>query len=170
MHCPTCNARLRAVSYEGQQIHTCDACGGEFLGPDELRQIVATTRMRFGAEWQKLVAGRTPRFGVPAEEMERSLDCPACAKSMTPINYAGDTEVYIDRCGACGGVWLDRDELEKVQVICEQASKTDSTKIRSLWARLEESRSSAAAKTGGAFSGSRFSFVNAIINRVLDAA
>jgi Zn-finger nucleic acid-binding protein len=170
MQCPTCSAKLRAVSYEDQRIHTCDACGGEFLGPDELRHIVATTHERFGAEWQRLVAGRTPRFGVPAEELERSLECPACASAMTPINYAGDTAVYVDRCGGCGGVWLDHDELEKIQVIVEQASAAAPTKVRSLAMRLEDARASAAERSGGAFAGSRFSFVNAIINRLLDAA
>lgn len=170
MRCPSCQANLIPTVYEGCEVHACASCGGEFLGPDELRHIVATTSERFGPQWQKLVEGRTPRFGIPTEERERGLECPSCACAMSSVNYAGDTAVFLDKCGACGGVWLDRDELEKVQVIVEQWSAAAPGRLREIAGKLELARAAAARKSSKAFAGSRFSFVNAIINRVLDAA
>lgn len=170
MRCPVCDHTLRPTTYEGCQVHSCGSCGGEFLGADELRHIVATTRERFGPQWTKLVEEHTPRFGVPADEQERSLACPACMNAMTVVNYAGDTAVFADKCGACGSVWLDGDELEKVQAIVERWSAGAPPKLRSISMQLEKARQEAAGSVGEPFAASRFSFVNAVMNRLLDAA
>lgn len=50
----------------------------------------------------------------------RQLACPACG---------GDAEVIVsgsieyDRCRACGGVWLDRGELEQLLAIAYRTGK-----------------------------------------------
>ena len=36
------------------------------------------------------------------------MQCPSCGGSMSEIAYEG---VLIDRCGACGGTWLDHKEI-----------------------------------------------------------
>ena len=42
--------------------------------------------------------------------------------------------------------------------------------IQALAGKLEMARRNAAGNTAGSFSGSRFAFVNALINRLMDAA
>jgi len=37
------------------------------------------------------------------------LACPRCSKELAAVEYQG---VLVDQCPACGGVWLDRAELE----------------------------------------------------------
>jgi len=37
------------------------------------------------------------------------MDCPACKSAMITLELA---EVEIDHCVSCGGIWLDRGELE----------------------------------------------------------
>jgi uncharacterized protein len=39
------------------------------------------------------------------------MHCPKCGHKLNTIRYV---DVEIDRCFACGGVWLDDGELEKV--------------------------------------------------------
>ncbi|MCU0709658.1 MAG: zf-TFIIB domain-containing protein [Pirellula sp.] len=38
-------------------------------------------------------------------------NCPCCNDTLVPVGRHG---VQIDRCPGCGGVWLDRGELEKI--------------------------------------------------------
>ncbi len=35
---------------------------------------------------------------------------------MDEFNYAGNSQIYINRCGACFGFWFDGGELEKLKV------------------------------------------------------
>jgi Zn-finger nucleic acid-binding protein len=35
------------------------------------------------------------------------------------VNYGGDSGIIVNRCPACGGVWLDRCELESIQTLVE---------------------------------------------------
>jgi hypothetical protein len=48
-----------------------------------------------------------------AQEAESArLDCPRCHGKMTATAFEG---VEIDRCEACGGIWLDKGELEQLR-------------------------------------------------------
>ena len=161
---------LRAITYEGASIQTCDSCGGEFMGPDELRTIVETRDSVFGPELRKLFAGHKPMFGVPDEACDRTLPCPGCQGAMNLVNYASDTGIAVDRCNSCGGVWLDHSELEKVQLITESWQDQAPAKLNAIADKLEATRRETARCGNSAFAGSRFAFVNAIINRLLDAA
>jgi Zn-finger nucleic acid-binding protein len=154
--------------YEGVRVHTCDGCGGEFVGSVELAEIVNRRELRFGEDLRRVLRDRQPIFGVPCAEVERTLVCPDCDNDMQVLNYACDTGVFVDRCPVCGGIWLAHEELEKVQVLMERWEDEAPEQIRGIAQDLEEARQSAAGD--GVFKGSRFGFVNALINGILDAA
>jgi Zn-finger nucleic acid-binding protein len=161
---------MRDVAYEGVRIHTCDGCGGEFIGSGELALIVRTRNERFPEAEAVDLSQIKPTFGVPASEKERTLSCPECASSMSVVNYGGDSGIFVDRCSACGGLFLDSGELENVQILMEHWADQAPQQIRSIAGELELTRRKAAEAGSNAFRGSRFSFVNALINRFLDAA
>jgi len=168
MNCPVCDKAMKPVCYEGCAIHTCEACGGEFVPGECLTTIVRVRQEKFPESIMAQVATRVPEFGVFCEA--RGLKCPACENPMRSLNYSGDSGVCIDRCELCNGVWLDHDELEKVQTLLEHWQDHAPATVRDIAGQLERSRAHAAAKSSKAFQGSRFSFVNAVINRLLDAA
>ena len=170
MQCPQCTADLQATVYEGVPIHTCDTCGGEFVGGEEFRRIVDDHKETFDAKMQDELAGCKPSFGAVSSQPDRSLPCPACGQPMTVANYAGDSGIFVDRCEVCSGLWLDHAELEKVQIVMERWADEAKPQIRALAGKLETARRNAAENAEGSFSGSRFAFVNALINRLLDAA
>jgi Zn-finger nucleic acid-binding protein len=170
MLCPVCHKPLSAIKYEGVNIYTCDCCGGEFVGPDELAAIVNKREAVFGTALRALCEDHQPMFGVPKDADDRDLDCPACDGCMQLVNYGGDSGIAVDRCDTCGGVWLDHDELEKIQIIMEDWQEQAPRTLNDIAGKLELVRRQTAAKTGKAFEHSRFSFVNAVINRLLDAA
>jgi Zn-finger nucleic acid-binding protein len=49
---------------------------------------------------------------VPADERIRL--CPQCITWMKKLNYAYDSNVIIDRCDACEGIWLDQGEMMRL--------------------------------------------------------
>lgn len=50
--------------------------------------------------------------------METIIICPKCSAEMVPVRRSG---VLVDRCSECGGVYLDRGELEKLVAIEQKA-------------------------------------------------
>ena len=170
MQCPQCAAGLSPAIYEGVPINTCETCGGEFVGGEELARIVQTEQQPLGQDLQLAMAHNKPSFGHTGSEPDRWLQCPACAKTMNVVNYGGDSGIFVDRCNVCGGLWLDHEELEKVQIVMERWAQEAQPQLQAIAGELEQARRKAAESTSGAFSGSRFAFVNALVNRLLDAA
>ncbi|MFM9997034.1 MAG: zf-TFIIB domain-containing protein [Phycisphaerales bacterium] len=205
MNCPACSSVLKPIQYEGTELHTCDGCGGEFVGPEALAHVVNTRDAKpaprtvqpsprqsqpaaqhrapkskkpggpaAGTTTRGATAGQapgrsgTPVPGIPGDDPIRKMTCAACASPTTVITYALDTGVSVDRCGVCGGVWLDRDELEHIQSIMDQAQDAASAKRAGAAGALADAKRK--SREVGVFHGSRFSFVNAIVNRFLDAA
>ena len=119
MHCPSCHQTLKSNEYEGVEIEICPGCGGEWLDADELGKIVRRREVRFDESACRGMAETKPIEGVPTEAFERVLICPKCGGKTQPINYGGDSGIILDRCGGCGGFWLDAEELERVQMIVE---------------------------------------------------
>ena len=166
MDCPICTAALRRIRYEGVEINTCDGCGGEFVGPDQIAHIVNIRETRFTSE----NSAPAPRFGPPEPRDERTLSCPKCFNNMAPANYAADTGIFVDRCGACGGLWLEASELERIQETLEKWQDAAPARIRALGDELRQAQRRSDRLAGGQFGPSRFALVNAVLNRLIDAA
>ncbi|MGH7829267.1 MAG: zf-TFIIB domain-containing protein, partial [Candidatus Binatia bacterium] len=45
------------------------------------------------------------------ERVEPSLACPKCAGKLESYSLH---EILLDRCQVCGGIWLDKGELEQI--------------------------------------------------------
>jgi len=171
INCPLCATSLNDIEYEGVRVHTCDGCGGEVIGPNELGHVVRVREMRFDESLLEELEARAPKFGIDGEpRSHRSLACPQCGEPMQTVNYSGDSAILIDRCGACATMFLDHAELEKIQALMEQWSDEAPGRIRAISNELERTRRETAESTSRAFAGSRFAFFNAIVNRLLDAA
>lgn len=171
MLCPRCpGENLRTVRYEGVAVDTCDSCGGEFLDHDELGHIVQVREARIPQRVRSMVEGREPVHGVAVEHRDHKTTCPKCATTMQVLNYCGDSGVLIDRCPGCGGFWVDTDELEMIQAFQEDWEARAPRAIQEVAAQLEAARRENALGLNRVFQGSRFAFINALINRFLDAA
>lgn len=173
MNCPRCADALLPTRYEDADIHTCESCGGEFVPSDALRHIIETRAVdcasELDAQDHAAVQDRRPTFGVPDSERHQHADCPACEQPMVVGNYFGDSGIFVDRCDGCGGVWLDRAELEQVQLLMERWQDEAPDQVKQIAGNLETERRRVAERTSNTFQASRFSFVNALINRFLDA-
>lgn len=170
MRCPNCRGAMTPAEYEGVKIHPCDHCGGEFVGAGEIAHIVRVREAKFDAGIEAQVAGVKPTYGLAPGSCHRRLACPACGEEMMPANYAVDSGIIVDSCRGCGGNWLDSGELEKVQALLERWEDEAPMRVARIGPELERARRAAAGSVERTFGASRFAFVNAIINRLLDAA
>ena len=108
MNCPKCEMELEQRDVEGVELNHCPACKGHWFDDQELRKVkdVANTDLN----WMDFELWKHPdRFRASTAD---SL-CPRCGKEMVAIDY-NTTEIEVDFCPQCRGVWLDRWEFEKI--------------------------------------------------------
>jgi len=168
MKCPNCNSPLKTITYEGIHIETCDGCGGEWLDAEELGQIASARETRFTPEERRAVASTAKITPVIVKDHDRDLQCPKCGGTTDALNYGGDSGIVIDRCIACHGIWLDRAELEGVQLLVEGWKDGLPADLAKHAAKLKKVAANVDAQSKVKIS--RFAFINAIINGILDIA
>lgn len=44
---------------------------------------------------------------------EKAKACPRCRKELRKFNYSYDSNVILDKCPDCGGIWADKGEIER---------------------------------------------------------
>ena len=108
MNCPKCEIALEARAVEGVELNRCPSCKGHWFDDQELRKV--KDKADSDLNWMDFELWKHPhRFQAsPAESL-----CPRCDKGMVSLEY-DDTEIEVDLCPECRGVWLDRWEFEKI--------------------------------------------------------
>ncbi len=108
MPCPKCGGTdFDSKAYQGVGVHRCGGCHGLLVASESLDDLIAA------------YLARHPDLPPRRLELARSLpqpdgkprSCPACGARLRAVNYAYDSNVYIDRCEGCSRVWLDPEEL-----------------------------------------------------------
>lgn len=115
MHCPSCKKAglLQSRVYEGVEIDTCANCRGSWLDEGELVKILEIEEESFPLAILNEAIEKAFQ-GVPKQELATEELCPKCSKPMSAINYSYSSGIILDRCRE-HGVWLNHQELEKLQ-------------------------------------------------------
>ena len=90
--CPVCDVPTVVVGTNGLR---CPSCRGLWVAQAQLQRL----------------SDRLPTAFTQVDR-DRKLACPACSKRMFVLKAH---TLEIDRCSACGGVWLDEGELVRLQ-------------------------------------------------------
>ena len=166
MKCPNCGERLRRIEYEGIQIETCSGCQGEWLDAQELKHVVKAREVRFDEQERRAIAASATIQGVKLDQVDRDLTCPKCGGQTDAINYGGDSGIIIDRCSQCRGIWLGADGLEGIQMLVEGWDDGLQDDLAKYAPRLRKVAADVDRRDDVKVS--RFGFVNAAINGILD--
>jgi len=167
MNCPVCSKVCNEEIYEGVTIDVCSKCFGIWLDQGELEQITAKREVIFKPSEVEAVNKLCGASDVGKEQESRQLTCPKCdEKPMKTINFNYSSGIIIDRCQKGCGLWLDADELDKVQIHAELWQ--DKLEVnRDRFSRLASQVEGDARKTvediNNAIAPSRFRFVNSMI-------
>jgi len=101
MDCPKCKVALAARQAEGQpvEVDDCPECEGIWFDKKELEKLMPVARKKLDLHWK-------------AEH--KDYLCPRCQVELFEFKYP-QTEVHIDMCKKCRGVWLDGGEFDAIQ-------------------------------------------------------
>ncbi|MCF7845405.1 MAG: zf-TFIIB domain-containing protein [Candidatus Pacebacteria bacterium] len=107
-NCPSCNQKLKEISFYGVKIDYCEQCKGIWFEKEELDR--AKDLKQETINWLDVdLWDKTERFKMSKKERQ----CPECKLSLYEVNY-DDSEIKVDVCSICEGVWLDKGEFNKV--------------------------------------------------------
>ncbi len=107
--CPRCSEPLAQAKLKGRKLQVCKACGGVWIGTDDLTHLMKTTPASLVAadtKFANLVGVGWNRVGPKR--------CPQCGEKLAIARAAGGARVIVDRCAKCDGVWFDNGELAAV--------------------------------------------------------
>jgi len=108
MLCPFCQESLEKAIFYGVEIDYCPKCLGLWFEEDELR--LAKDKKDKDLNWLDIDLWKEKRkFKIS----RNSRLCPFCRLPLYTVNY-GDSEIKIDLCNLCSGIWLDRGEFKKI--------------------------------------------------------
>lgn len=140
MDCPIDGIRMRKRAYEGSiEVDACTTCDGIWLDKGELEQIQKTVERDYHDELGELpkYAGKAYALARGAHE-ERALRCPSCDdEELVEKEHGYCSQIMVDVCPGCGGVWLDAGELAALEVFFERAS-ADPGLRKGFWASLSD--------------------------------
>ncbi len=166
MKCPRCSSVLSSVDDDGVQVEVCPGCKGEWLSAGELQQLVEHHDEVFTSqEIASLDALNKDVFTAENCDHEE-LNCPQCETvPMEHFNYGDTSGIILHKCLECGGIWADKDQLKKVEMLVDgwkECLNQDEDKYGPILKKIEAKEQEELDKT---VSISRFGFVNALLRR-----
>jgi len=107
MKCPRTGANMKEVEINGIKLDVSEGCAGvwfdnfEFQKFDEARESAGDQLIG--------MLEKTPEKEV---DLDQRISCPRCPNTVMMRHFASPLrKIQIDKCPACGGMWLDAGEL-----------------------------------------------------------
>jgi Zn-finger nucleic acid-binding protein len=104
--CPVCQSNLEAKTVADASVDVCPRCGGVFFDQDELAAAKRSGLAKLDAEIE---------CREKVEEPKGPKLCPKCRVGMDAYRYQYTSNIVLDTCPDCGGVWVDDGELSRME-------------------------------------------------------
>ena len=148
MKCPIDNTELKQQEYERKvMVDSCKTCNGMWLDQWELKAIQANKGKNYQAELEKMPDLINKSHLQALEKNRPLLNCPKCADTGKTIEMDRREHVYcsqimVDVCHDCQGIWLDNGEVQALEVFFERHHMDDEEIktgfMQSLWFTLNK--------------------------------
>jgi uncharacterized protein len=112
VNCPICSSALTAQHYAGQTVDICGSCRGLWCDSGELSAVVNAL-----ISANKVPDANSSFLAAPRQHEDpdpQAKACPRCRQTTDSFNFAYDSNIFLNRCNACDGVWLDGGEIRSV--------------------------------------------------------
>jgi Zn-finger nucleic acid-binding protein len=120
--CPKDGAALENRPYEDDvRVELCPRCRGLWLDAGELERIEDVRERDYREELARMADLGYSAYELALQKAGRVLRCPRCGAEMEKREYARCSQVMIDACPECHGVWLDAGELEALELFFERS-------------------------------------------------
>ncbi len=130
MQCPIDSVVLQKSVYEGGvEVDRCLNCGGIWLDYSELEAIQDLRKNDYSEELASIPNYFNQSYEMALAKNEAVFSCPCCQKEMDKREYAYCSQIMIDVCPSCRGVWLHEDEIRELEIFFEK-SRVETADIR----------------------------------------
>ena len=171
MNCPTCSLAFSTENYDDVNVDVCEKCKGIWLDKGELELLLKRKDKLFKASEVNAVNRLCGASGVRKEDESRHLNCPKCQQSeMKTFNYNYSSGILVDQCGKNCGLWLDAEELDKIQIHTElfrDRLEANRERFETLAGQVEADMRQNMDNAEDGAGPSRFRFVNALLRGLI---
>ncbi len=113
MLCPNCRIQMQKYRHKNAMLDHCRNCKGFWFDLGELNYTLHQKRGNLNKK--RLASLKKEGSEVTPSHIDRGVKmCPRCRVPMARKNYKMRSNVFIDECPACGGVWLDKGEFKGI--------------------------------------------------------
>lgn len=148
MKCPIDSTELTEIEYERTvKVDQCNSCQGMWLEQWELKAIQANKGKNYQEDIQELPNLVDKAYMQALEKSRPLLTCPRCLESgntleMERREHGYCSQIMVDICPECQGMWLDKGEVQALEIFFER-SHIDDEEIKtgffqSLWFMLNK--------------------------------
>ena len=139
MKCPKDSTELKPITYEADvQVDACDTCGGMWLDQGELERVESNIVNDYSEALKRVPRGTINAMEMARQEAAPDRTCPKCGGTMEKREHGYCSQIIVDVCPACRGVWLDRGELAALEVFFERSRENTAEIRKGFWASLVE--------------------------------
>ena len=122
MRCPVDSEVLQKTVYEEQiEVDQCPSCAGMWLDYGDLEAIQDSTEHDYSDELESIPNYFDHAYEFALAKNERAYYCPRCANEMEKREYGYCSQIMIDLCPSCRGVWLHKDEIKELEIFFEKS-------------------------------------------------
>ena len=128
--CPRCQVQLERKEMDGITVEYCLQCSGLCLDGGELDRIAEETP-------GSLEYSMTSVTSLAPDDGHPTIACLKCdtPKRMRKIELLHHTGIVLDRCEACGVLWLDMGELDAINTHIQRLNRSEAE--LSFWLKLQ---------------------------------
>ena len=131
MKCPLDGHELARQRYEADiDIDKCPECGGIWLDHKELERIQDTREHDYSDEIKQIPNLVNQAYAMALARSKPTVQCPSCGQEMERREHGSCSQVMIDVCSSCRGIWLDNGEINALEIFFERA-RSETAEIRS---------------------------------------
>lgn len=120
VNCPICTkVPLKKSIFYNTEVDYCPRCLGLWFEQDELRQ--AKDEKDKDLNWLDIDLWKNEaKFKISQGQKV----CPGCFVPLHEVGY-GDSQIKVDLCNVCKGIWLDRGEFKKIMGYLKEKGKDE---------------------------------------------
>jgi Zn-finger nucleic acid-binding protein len=132
------SALVREEDEAGIEVDECPECDGVWLDHGELERIQETVEIDYRRELEEVPDTVVQAYkNARGEEARKPLPCPSCNSELTAKEHGYCSQIMVDVCPSCRGVWLDAGELDALEIFFER-SKLETRLLRNnFWQGLK---------------------------------
>jgi Zn-finger nucleic acid-binding protein len=114
MICPRCKSHLSSKIIRTCEVHCCMECDGIWVSRETFCRLGDILSIDLKPDEHSKLKLFKPRDVKKSGEPLIARICPQCSVGMRQLNYAYDSNIFLDKCPKCDGIWADAGEMMQV--------------------------------------------------------